>query len=73
MPGWGRGEEGSSPPTRVCRPRSSPGELPRVSPAAPRSPEAGGELARGLQAGVAGGGDFILGANLPAGRKEHKN
>lgn len=43
-----------------------------MSPAAPRSPEAGGELARGLQAGVAGGGDFILGANLPAGRKAHK-
>lgn len=38
---------------------------PRVCPAAPRSPEAGGELARGLQARVAGGGDFVLRADFP--------
>lgn len=68
--------------TRMCPPAAFPAgsespaadtRVPRApfSPRPPRprrSPEAGGELARGFQAGVAGGRDFVLGANLPAGR-----
>lgn len=67
-------------PTRVCalhspsragESRAAATRVSRGSASVPPtlcSPEAGGELARGFQAGVPGGGDFVLGANLPARR-----
>lgn len=60
---WGR-EKRAARDGHAVRPWLTPRS--RVCPAALRSPEAGGELPRGLQARIAGGGDFVLRADLPA-------
>lgn len=63
-PAFPAASESAAADTREPRAPSAP-RPPRLR----RSPEAGGELSRGLQAGVPGGGDFVLGANLSARRE----
>lgn len=60
----------TAPPARAASRHPPVPPRLRVLPtrATHRSPEAGGELARGFQTGVPTGGDFVLGANLPARR-----